>query len=114
MKYLVAAADVGKTALTSHCECTTMHCMDEQLTFRIPPELARLLIRRARERGVPRSLVVREALAGYLADAPPASAPSPAGPWGRLDRFVGAVKLDPAKVESDELARRVRDHNWRP
>lgn len=87
--------------------------MDDQLTFRIPPELARLLNRRARDRGVPRAIVVREALAGYLAEAPPADPPASARSWDQVERFVGAVKLDPAKLEADALARRVRDHNWR-
>ncbi|MDO8665623.1 MAG: CopG family transcriptional regulator [Gemmatimonadales bacterium] len=113
MKYLVATRDPGKTGLTRQCECTTMHCMDEQLTFRIPPELARLLNRSARDRGVPRAIVVREALAGYLAETPADDPPAPSRSWEQVERFVGAVKLDPAKLEADELARRVRDHNWR-
>ena len=43
------------------------------LTLRLPAALARLLDRRARERDLPRSQVVREAVSEYLA---PASAPS--------------------------------------
>ena len=41
------------------------------LSLRLPGDLARALARWARERGVPRSQVVREAVARYLAPAPP-------------------------------------------
>lgn len=105
--------------------------MDDQLTFRIPRALARALAREARGRGVPRSLVVREALSRYLAetvDLEAARAPDgtghgasvrsgprqvPTDPWARVRRFVGAVVLDDAAVEADALARRIRTHNWR-
>jgi hypothetical protein len=41
------------------------------LSLRLPGDLARALARWARERGVPRSQVAREAVARYLAPAPP-------------------------------------------
>ncbi len=43
---------------------------DTHLTLRLPLELSRILTRRARDRGVPKSLVAREAVALYLAGAP--------------------------------------------
>src|ERR1044071_7386076 len=40
---------------------------DSHLTLRLPAELARMLARKARALGVPRSQMVREAVARYLA-----------------------------------------------
>lgn len=84
--------------------------MDDQLTFRLPPELAKALAHKARERRVPRATLVREAIAAYLA-APEVA--NPVGPAERLAPFVGVVRLDRARLERDELARRIRDGNWR-
>jgi predicted DNA-binding protein len=83
--------------------------MDDQLTFRIPRDLARALARRAKERGVPRAHVVREALATYLAETEPAS---PEELKRRLKRFIGAVELKPLS-EADEVTRQIYEHNWR-
>lgn len=44
---------------------------DTPLSVRLPAELAESLDRRAAERGVGRSMVVREAVASYLTAAPP-------------------------------------------
>lgn len=41
------------------------------LTLRLPADLARALVRWARAHGVPKSQVAREAVARYLAPAPP-------------------------------------------
>jgi predicted DNA-binding protein len=81
----------------------------DQITLRIPRELAQALARRARERGVPKSQLVREALRGYLAQ------PVVRGSDARavLERFRGTVPLDHAAIERDALARQIRDHNWR-
>ncbi len=88
-----------------------MHCMDDQLTLRVPVELARKLDERARASGVKRSQVVREALHAFLDAAPvPARATSVRE---RLAPYIGAVSLDHATAERDELARRLRSHNWR-
>jgi hypothetical protein len=46
--------------------------MKDYLSFRLPTELARALTRWARARRVPKSEVVREAVARYLAPSPPA------------------------------------------
>jgi hypothetical protein len=48
---------------------------DTHLTLRLPRELARALARWARERGVPKSQVAREAVVRYLAPAPPERTP---------------------------------------
>jgi hypothetical protein len=51
--------------------------MRSHLTLRLPSALVRALARSARSRGVPKSVVVREAVAQYLAagGAPAASTP---------------------------------------
>lgn len=82
---------------------------EEQLTLRLPRDLARLLARRARERGLPRSQVVREAIHAYLAVAPATAGDA----WDRVKHMVASSPLDPQAIEQDELARQIRDHNWR-
>lgn len=84
--------------------------MDDQLTFRIPRDLARALARRAKERGVPRAHVVREALVTYLAASEPAS---PEELRRRLKRFIGAVALDHDALQADPITRQIYEHNWR-
>ena len=84
--------------------------MDDQLTFRIPKELASVLNRSARERGVPRSQLVREALRQYLAAEPPAE---PGEIWRRIAKYKGIVALDHDAIDADPIARQIRDHNWR-
>ncbi len=44
---------------------------DTHLTLRLPAALARALARRARERGVPKSQLAREAVTRYLEPDPP-------------------------------------------
>lgn len=69
---------------------------DEHLTLRLPRELARALARWARERGVTKSQLAREAVARYLAraEAAPAStartltAAELAARWGLLPRLT--------------------------
>jgi hypothetical protein len=86
--------------------------MDHQLTLRIPGDLARALARAAKARRVPRSLVVREALAEYLvAEGQPASGEST---WSRVRHFAGSAPLDRAAIEADQFAAQLRRHNWRP
>lgn len=84
--------------------------MDEQLTLRLPADLARAIRRLARERKVPQAAVVREALQAYLAGPGPEEANAA---WRRVAPLVGSVRLDPARLEQDALARRVKAHNWR-
>ena len=68
---------------------------DDHLTLRLPRDLARALARWARERGVPKSRVVREAVARYLvpASASPVTPPLVTGAelaerWARLPRLT--------------------------
>jgi hypothetical protein len=83
--------------------------MPDQTSFRLPKDLLRALTRAARERGVPKSQLVREALQAYLAgpSAPPGEA------WERVSHFVGSVSLDSAAIEKGQLSRQIRRHNWR-
>jgi hypothetical protein len=83
---------------------------DQQLTLRLPRELARALAERARESGTPKSQLVREALQAYLAGG--AEVDQHAA-WQRVARLVGSVALDPAAVERDVIASQIRSHNWR-
>jgi hypothetical protein len=84
--------------------------MSGQTSFRLPPELSRALSRLARQRGVPKSQLVREALERYLA-APEA----PAAPLSVRERsapYLGMVRIPPAAPD-DAVAVRIREHNWR-
>lgn len=83
---------------------------DDQVTLRLPGELARALARRARERGVPKSQLVREAIQTYLAEG---TAPDAGSAWRRVAPLVGSLSLDPAAAERDALASQLRHHNWR-
>ena len=83
--------------------------MDSQLTLRLPEALARAVARLARQRGVVRSQVVREALEAYLS-AP--VAPDPAELWRQVAPMVGSVSLGP-DAERAALEARIRAHNWR-
>jgi metal-responsive CopG/Arc/MetJ family transcriptional regulator len=82
---------------------------DKQITIRVPAQLARQVARLARERGVPKSHVMREALQAYLANTPRAASSI----WTRVQGKVGTVSLDQAVIERDALAAQVRAHNWR-
>ena len=84
---------------------------DEQLTLRLPHELLRDIDRRARALGVTKAQVVREALAAYL--AAPAEA-DPAAPLQAVSALIGSLALDRQAIERNEIAARVRRHNWRP
>lgn len=88
---------------------------DEHLTLRLPRDLARALSRWAREHGIPKSQVVREAVARYLlpASSEPVrpdhldtgvTAASFAAKWNRLPRLAPEEAAD---FESDiDAARR--------
>lgn len=102
----------GRSILIMQGDCTTLHCMrDAQLTLRLPHALLRDIDHRARALGVPKAQVVREALAAYLA-AP--AEPDPAASMRVVSGLVGSLALDPEAMERDEIAARVRRHNWRP
>ena len=83
---------------------------DSHLTLRLPAELARALARWARQRGIPKSQVAREAVARYLV---PAASPGP--PTPRLTARALSVRwpllprLEPkeaAALQADMLAGR--------
>lgn len=97
--------------IDTQCECTTLHCMhDDQVTLRIPRELARQLRQQARERGVPSSQIVREALQSYLGAT---MSEDPTATWARLEPLVGSLSIDSTAIERDALAAQLRRHNWR-
>lgn len=82
---------------------------DTHLTLRLPLELARVLTRRARDRGVPKSLVAREAVALYLGAAPEAGAAPPLVARELAVRLAELPPLGPreaAALESDIAAGR--------
>ena len=83
---------------------------DEQITLRVPAALARALARRARERDVPKSQLVREALERYFAEPPVEPA---AAVWERVASYAGSVTLDQKASGGDALAAQLRAHNWR-
>jgi predicted DNA-binding protein len=85
--------------------------MGDQTSFRLTPALARALARRARERGVPKSQLVREALELYLAGGEPLPADRVRE---RTVSYVGALELDQRRVRRDATASLIREHNWRP
>lgn len=85
--------------------------MDSQITLRIPSALARRLAARAKATGAKRSQVVREALEAFL--ALPSDRPRTASVRERIGSYIGAVSLDRPSAERDDLARRLRSHNWR-
>ena len=88
-------------------------CCENIFAPRVPrptkPEGVDALARRARERGVPRSHVVREALREYLAQP---LAPA-LDPRAAVELFRGTMPLDRAAIERDAIARQIRAHNWR-
>ena len=83
--------------------------MSEQLSLRLPADLAKAIRKLAKSRGVPRALVVREALEAYLAS--PAVDRSQAA--ARLAPYLGSVSLDRDAIDRDPLAAQIRAHNWR-
>jgi hypothetical protein len=85
--------------------------MDQQTTFRLPRTLAKRLADQAKRRGVPKSLVVREALEAYLGVGVPvggATLVREAAP-----EYLGSLALDREAVASDPVAAMIRERNWR-
>ena len=84
--------------------------MDDQTSVRLPREMLRDLERLAKQRGVRRSQIVREALEIYL--AAPATESPVLTVRDRSAPYIGAVDLTgPGDAES--VADRVRRRNWR-
>ena len=86
--------------------------MDQQTSFRLPRDMLRELERLSKERGVPKSRLVREALELYFS-APPQPADSPAlTARDRSAPYIGLVDLT-GPGDSESIADRVRRRNWR-
>jgi len=84
--------------------------MEDQTSFRLPREMLRELGRLAKQRGVPKSYLVREALELYLAS--PATESPVLTVRDRSAPYIGSVDLTgPGDAES--VADRVRRRNWR-
>ena len=93
----------------SNDRCITLYPMSDQSSFRLPKVLTHALNRIARERGVPKSQVVREALQAYLVG----TATDADAAWRRVAPMIGSVTLDAREIERDALARQIKAHNWR-
>jgi predicted transcriptional regulator len=78
---------------------------DAHLTLRLPDELARALERAAEERGVAKSMLVREAVSQYLAGGPS----KPAKPSMTLEEFIEKWESLPTLTpeEAEEYARNI-------
>ena len=85
--------------------------MNDTVSFRLPRDLSRSLAKLARERGVPKSQLVREAIERYIAaDEQPGGAMTVRE---RLAPYVGLVTLDYDALASDPVAQQIRDRNSR-
>ena len=68
---------------------------DTHLTLRLPADLARALARWARARAVPKSQVVREAVARYLAPADASAGERPLTARDLAARWAALPRLEP-------------------
>ena len=82
---------------------------DDQITLRLPADLARLLRGRAKATGVPASQLAREALQAFLTE----STQAPGMAWERVAPLVGSIALDRTALKRDPIAAQIRAHNWR-
>lgn len=92
---------------------------DRHLTLRLPADLARALSRLARARGLPRSQVVREALAGLLTPSAPEPSSSRrtardlAARWSDLPRLLPEEAIDLARdIEASRTQLPALDERW--
>jgi predicted transcriptional regulator len=84
--------------------------MAAQTSFRLPREMAQEMERVAKDRGVAKSQLVREALEQYLKPAP---AESPAlSVQDRSAPYIGSINLS-GPGDAEAIADRVRRRNWR-
>lgn len=86
--------------------------MASQTSFRLPQDMLRELSRLARQRGVPKSQLVREALEQYFAAAPSGHTAQPMTVRERSAPYIGAVRLQDGNP-ADEISVRIRRNNWR-
>ena len=85
--------------------------MDTQTSFRLPQGMLRALERLARQRGVPKSELVREALEQYLAAPGQGNEPNAMTVRERSAPYIGSISLSNAGAE--EISVRIRRNNWR-
>ena len=85
--------------------------MPEQTSFRLPGEMLREIERVAKERGIPKSQLVREALERYLAK-PVAGASPVLSVQDRTAPYIGSINLS-GPGDAEAIADRVRRRNWR-
>ncbi|MGE0556266.1 MAG: CopG family transcriptional regulator [Gemmatimonadales bacterium] len=86
--------------------------MEQQTTFRLPQDLARLLGARARARGVSKSQMVREALERYLGTSAESGAPGRVAESVAAE-YLGSLRLDSSAAGQDPFASMIRERNWR-
>ena len=86
--------------------------MASQTSFRLPPDMLRALSRLARQRGVPNSQLVREALELYLGTPQGTDVNQPMSVRERSAPYIGSISLrEPS--DADEISVRIRRNNWR-
>jgi len=86
--------------------------MAGQTSFRLPQDMLRELSKLARQRGVPKSQLVREALEQYLAGTSSAQVAQPMSVRERSAPYIGAIRL-PKGSGDEEISVRIRRNNWR-
>ena len=85
--------------MTNNYICHTSMA-DTPLSVRLPSELTDALDRRAAERGVGRSMILREAVATYLTAAPPSATVRLMPVAAFLEIWPSAPKLSPEEAAS--------------
>ena len=85
--------------------------MADQTSFRLPLGMLRELERVAKERGVPKSQLVREALELYL-NKPAHSESAGLSIQDRTAPYIGSINLS-GPGDAEAIADRVRRRNWR-
>jgi hypothetical protein len=86
--------------------------MADQTSFRLPPEMLRALGRLARQRGIKKSQLVREALEQYLASQ--GTSPQDVQPMTLRERtapYIGSINL--GSGDTEDITVRIRRQNWR-
>jgi len=86
----------------------TLHCMETQITLRLPADLARRLDRQARVRGTRKSQLVREAVSRYLEQE---EGDTVEQQWARVRRFIGSIGGKPRRA--GRLVDEMYDNNVR-
>lgn len=86
--------------------------MADQTSFRLPPEMLRALGRLARQRGIPKSQLVREALEQFLAEQQTPQGPQSMTVRERSAPYIGSISLAGSR-ESEDISVRIRKNNWR-